>query len=212
MADKKISALTAASTPLAGTEVFPIVQSSTTVKATIANVQAAPVAAGTGAGVQFLNSSKVPSTSTALQFDGQNLGVGQYPSNAANITTNIELPYGATIASRSNTAAPQLYIMSNALGTGYAPTYAINGYATQYQMQGFDGSHTWLNSGTTPGTAGASVSFVQVLKINASGTLMPFQAPTASAPAYIKGGIYFDTTLNKLRVGGATAWETITSV
>jgi hypothetical protein len=41
---------------------------------------------------------------------------------------------------------------------------------------------------------------------------MPVQAPTTSAPAYIKGGLYFDTTLNKLRVGGATAWETVTSV
>jgi hypothetical protein len=37
------------------------------------------------------------------------------------------------------------------------------------------------------------------------------QAPTASAPAYVKGGSYFDTTLNKLRIGGATAWETVTS-
>lgn len=42
--------------------------------------------------------------------------------------------------------------------------------------------------------------------------IVPVQAATASAPAYLKGAIYFDTTLNKLRVGGATAWETITSV
>ncbi len=40
----------------------------------------------------------------------------------------------------------------------------------------------------------------------------PAQAPTASAPAYVKGGMYFDTTLNKLRIGGATGWETVTSV
>lgn len=33
----------------------------------------------------------------------------------------------------------------------------------------------------------------------------------ASAPPYVKGNVYFDTTLNKLRVGGATSWETITS-
>ena len=46
MADKKISQLTAASTPLAGTEVLPIVQGGSTVKATIANV----VGAGTSAG------------------------------------------------------------------------------------------------------------------------------------------------------------------
>ena len=42
--------------------------------------------------------------------------------------------------------------------------------------------------------------------------LLPPQHPTSSAPAYVKGAIYFDTTLNKLRIGGATAWETITSV
>lgn len=36
--------------------------------------------------------------------------------------------------------------------------------------------------------------------------------PTASAPAYVKGGMYFDTTLSKLRVGGSAGWETVTSV
>lgn len=43
------------------------------------------------------------------------------------------------------------------------------------------------------------------------GTIKPQLATTAGAPAYVKGAIYFDTTLNKLRVGGASAWETITS-
>lgn len=38
MADKKISALTAATTPLAGTEVLPIVQSGSTVKVSVANL------------------------------------------------------------------------------------------------------------------------------------------------------------------------------
>ena len=45
-----------------------------------------------------------------------------------------------------------------------------------------------------------------------AGLIFPQQAITASAPTYVKGAIYFDTTLNKLRVGGATGWETITSV
>jgi hypothetical protein len=40
MADKKISALTAATTPLAGTEVLPIVQGGSTVKVSITNVTA----------------------------------------------------------------------------------------------------------------------------------------------------------------------------
>lgn len=48
-------------------------------------------------------------------------------------------------------------------------------------------------------------------QINVQGAIFPAQQPTATAPTYVKGGIYFDTTLNKLRVGGATGWETITS-
>ena len=48
--------------------------------------------------------------------------------------------------------------------------------------------------------------------LSATGTISPQQATTAGAPAYVKGALYFDTTLNKLRVGGATAWETVTSV
>lgn len=38
------------------------------------------------------------------------------------------------------------------------------------------------------------------------------QHTTANAPAYQKGRMYFDLTLNKARIGGATAYETITSV
>jgi hypothetical protein len=45
-----------------------------------------------------------------------------------------------------------------------------------------------------------------------AGWIKPRLATTAGAPAYVKGAIYFDTTLNKLCVGGATAWETVTSV
>jgi hypothetical protein len=48
MADKKISALTGASTPLAGTEVLPIVQSGATVKVSIANVTAGREVATSG--------------------------------------------------------------------------------------------------------------------------------------------------------------------
>lgn len=55
------------------------------------------------------------------------------------------------------------------------------------------------------GSGGARVD------INAQKVLFPVQAATASAPSYVKGGLYFDTTLNKLRIGGAAGWETITS-
>jgi len=48
MADKKISALTGATTPLAGTEVLPIVQSSSTVKVAVSNLTAGRTVAALG--------------------------------------------------------------------------------------------------------------------------------------------------------------------
>jgi hypothetical protein len=70
-------------------------------------------------------------------------------------------------------------------------------------------------SSTGSGTkllADFQVGGVSKVSIGQNGVLYPVQATTAGAPTYVKGGIYFDTTLNKLRVGGATAWETVTSV
>jgi hypothetical protein len=75
VSNSKISALTSATTPLAGTETLPIVQSGATVKATVLNVQVAPVSSGTANAVQYLNASKVPTTSSAFTFDGTNATV-----------------------------------------------------------------------------------------------------------------------------------------
>ena len=86
MSNSKISALTAATTPLAGTEVLPIVQSSATVKATIANIQAATVSAGIANAVQYLNGSKIPTTSSNFTYDGTTLTITQ--TTAANISLN----------------------------------------------------------------------------------------------------------------------------
>ena len=50
-----------------------------------------------------------------------------------------------------------------------------------------------------------------LLKVAADGTLLPLQKATASAPTYVKGAIYFDLTLKKLRIGGVSAWESLHS-
>ena len=98
MSDKKISQLTAATTPLAGTEVLPIVQSSTTDQVSVANLTAgrsvsagsltlttSPLAAtsgGTGQnsafttnGIPYATSTTALTTGSALTFDGTNLSV-----------------------------------------------------------------------------------------------------------------------------------------
>jgi hypothetical protein len=63
MADKKISALTGATTPLAGTEVLPIVQSGTTVKVSVANLTAGRPMSASSVNISGLTAS------TALALD-----------------------------------------------------------------------------------------------------------------------------------------------
>lgn len=103
MANSKISALTSATTPLAGTETLPVVQSSATTKVTVANLTAGRSVSGSNF---VVTSSSIPangvylpaanslgfSTNSALRasFDSSgNLGVNITPSNlgAGYITT-----------------------------------------------------------------------------------------------------------------------------
>ena len=68
MADKKISALTAASTPLAGTEVLPIVQSGSTVKVAVSDLtagRAVSMASGTVTGDLTVDTNTLYANSTA---------------------------------------------------------------------------------------------------------------------------------------------------
>lgn len=81
----------------------------------------------------------------------------------------------------------------------------IDNNASGLRVQAKSGSLQLRGTGNTGISIDASGNAV------VAGTITPVQATTAGAPAYVKGAIYFDTTLNKLRVGGATAWETITS-
>ena len=78
MADKKISALTASTTPLAGTEVLPIVQSGSTVQVSVANLTAGRAVAATS--LQFGSGSVLSSYETgtwtpSLQFGGASTGI-----------------------------------------------------------------------------------------------------------------------------------------
>ena len=53
-----------------------------------------------------------------------------------------------------------------------------------------------------------------IIMANAAKTsvLTPPQYTTENAPTSTAGNVYFDTTLNKLRIRGAAGWETVTSV
>jgi hypothetical protein len=107
---------------------------------------------------------------TRMTLDASgNLGLGVTPS-AMSAVSGIELVQGSQIASRILANVPQLYISSNIAGDSYAPTYKVNGYATQYRLQGYDGSHAWYTAPS--GTAGNAISFTQAMTLDASGNLL----------------------------------------
>lgn len=77
MANAKVSALTAATTPLAGTEVLPIVQSGVTKQVSIANVTAGRVIAATGATLSGLTASSAVATDASKNLTSvANTGTG----------------------------------------------------------------------------------------------------------------------------------------
>jgi len=99
------------------------------------------------------------------------------------------------------------------LGAGRGNTSASTGYiafgtAKGTNIVGLDAEYMRIFN--TGGVSIGNTTDRGAASLNVSGLIFPQQA--ATAPTYVKGAIYFDTTLNKLRVGGATGWETITSI
>jgi hypothetical protein len=141
-----------------------------------------------------------------------NLGLGVTPSAWSTVVPALQLgSAGAFLAAQSSATIVRLGVNAYYNG-GYL--YTLTGAASMYQQAA--GTHSWHSAAS--GTAGNPITFTQAMTLDASGnlsvvgTFKPQQATTAAAPAYVKGAMYFDTTLNKLRIGGVTAWETVTSV
>jgi hypothetical protein len=176
MANTKISALTAATTPLAGTEVLPIVQSGATVKASISNVQTSTYSGGTANGVAYLNGSKVLTTGTALTFDGTNLGVGTTsPAVPLDVVANSSA-LNLKLRGRSADSIGQMEFWNNANTTRYgylssestAITLATVGalplkFVSNGSERGsFDSSGNFLTGTTSNGGLSNTVIMAQV--------------------------------------------------
>jgi len=96
-----------------------------------------------------------------------NIGVGGATISSMSAVSGIELVQGSQIASRVLANVPQLYISSNIAGDSYAPTYKVNGYATQYRLQGYDGTHVFYVAPS--GIAGNAINFTSSLTITPTG-------------------------------------------
>lgn len=97
----------------------------------------------------------------------------------------------------------------NIINAGYITTTGVFEYTFVALSE-----NTWIQC--LNDNASSATSQIGVVKmvgnITSNGTISPRMSTTALAPAYVKGAMYFDTTLNKLRIGGAAGWETVTSI
>ena len=151
MADKKISALTAASTPLAGTEVLPIVQSGATVKVAVSDLTAGRAISATqltlttgnlivanGQGIDF---SATPGTGTSelladyeegtwTPTDGSGAGL-TFAAGTAGIYTKI----GRVVYISASVRYPVTASAANAVISGMPFTMAASPDGAQGGMQ-----------------------------------------------------------------------------
>ena len=171
MADKKISALTAATTPLAGTEVLPIVQSATTVKASIANIQAAPVAAGTANGIQYLDASKVPTTSANLNWNGNTVGIKTTPSSFGTFYPGLEGqgPAAYVVAAKGNALQLSSGIYNN---NSFQDLYSVTAQkAAKYLIDAPNGNHVFYVTNTAGTNVGDVATLTAAMEIGSTGNV-----------------------------------------
>ena len=172
--------------------------------------------------IPYGNGTGAFSSSNSFIFTSGKLGVG---TNAPNSTVEIRGSFGGFTSSVTSAGSPlgsQIYIGDGAflgsaayflapgLGAVYDATQSIGAALAFYTYAGARSERVRVHA--SGGVSIGNTTDKGASSLNVSGLIYPQQATTAGAPAYVKGAIYFDTTLNKLRVGGATAWETITSV
>ncbi len=140
MADKKISALTGATTPLAGTEVLPIVQGGSTVKVSVDNLT-------TGKAVTVKSLSTTTGLSGATQ--ATDIIISRTSSTGAVLTgPNIYLDEGTA----NNTIAIQN-------GAGYFQVYGYNGSFVELLKVNNTGNVTAPIGNFVPATAGKGIDF-----------------------------------------------------
>jgi hypothetical protein len=89
MADKKISALTASTTPLAGTEVLPIVQSGSTVKVAVSDLTAGRIVSSIG--------SNITGVGSKVTFDTTGLPASNWINTTSNFNLSLYAGRGSTV-------------------------------------------------------------------------------------------------------------------
>ena len=166
MADKKISALTAASTPLAGTEVLPIVQSGSTVKASVNNVLG-PLSSVSGLTAGYiLKGNNTANVSASIAFDsGSAFGIGTNSfTNTVNTAIVRQSGTGVDLGGTATTAA--IRIRGGSAGAGLIDFYPVSSDPNSFP---FFSGRIFYDHGVN--TLAFSANSIEALKLTSAGNV-----------------------------------------
>lgn len=116
-------------------------------------------------------------------------------------STNVYDPTGGLITDSTNLYYPGG--AANVLGGGFALFAPGNNIL-------HDGFNIFYPNINTSMANGSGLLYPNNMGSLADTTLHLLSYPTSSEPTYIQAGMYFNTTLNKMRIGGGTAWQSLT--
>ena len=181
MADTKISALTSATTPLAGTEVLPIVQSSTTKQVSVANltagraVSAASLSLTTtpltvangGTGLSSFTAGDLPYYVSGTTLTGLAIGAanrvltssGSAPQWSTSLNLSGSITSGGTLQALATVQSSSGADLSlNANGANRDVIVKVNGTEVS-RFVGSTGNQTIANGNLVPSTAAKGINF-----------------------------------------------------
>lgn len=197
MADTKISALTSATVPLAGTEVLPIVQGGATVKVTVDNLTAG----------KAVSMSNLTYTGTLTGSTGiANIGAGQvYKDASGNVGVGTTAPFAKLNTAGATSTNATAYDSTSPPAAGQIDARSTDAYTTQ-----LGGKVTFSGIAGTGAVALSVYGAVQGYKANASASQAGgglILSSTSNASGLLTEGARIDDNQNLL-VGTTVASPT----
>jgi len=147
MANSKISALTSATTPLAGTETLPIVQSSTTKQVSVANLTAGRSVTATN----FIPSGSSAPTNGVYLPAANSVGIATNSNEALRVNANSQL----LVSTTSTVTASDSVVQIKQTGNG-----STNDWALGIDINSNNSSYGGIFSTITPGAGGFSSPYM----------------------------------------------------
>jgi hypothetical protein len=209
MADKKISALTSSSTPLAGTEVLPIVQSGTTVKVAVTDLTA-------GRAVSGLNfaptGSTIPANGTYLPATNF-FGVATNSTYGVGVNSNRDFLVGTTTTASTNSNLKR-NIAGDFKSFGATVTIPILGTATVLTLNS-SVAGTYIISASFGAQGNAIYGGMAIIIANGGGFRLQYDGSGSRCTITLVGadvkitnglGVALDATVNATYFGAETGF------